>query len=194
MGKTKAKLDLSTIAAEWHDDFMDAFWDDSPPDHFSFLTHFCDGNFNKQLRFLFTNHAAFLSRGIYERELALIYINSNANFWDWKTAELKKLFYVADKKRLLASGDALPPGDSFKLYRGVSGKLGVRRVGGMSWTDSKEVAEKFATEFPMYGGINQAIYTTLARREEILLFTDGQDEREFILWTKRYRRTNWQPD
>jgi len=64
-------------------------------------------------------HTAAEERGIYEACLFLAFTAVTTDLW--LTEDLQALVDHADRKKLLAAGDSLPPGRQFTVYRGVAG-------------------------------------------------------------------------
>lgn len=135
------------------------------------------GSTGGQLAMVFDNLPALKERGIYERCLIGAYTVTRMNYAHWGRAALRYLFDAADRQKLLACGDALPAGDSWTAYRGVSGTGKKRRPAGFSWTESLDRACWFANRFDLE---NPAIYKTVLRRDDVYWFDNGRHEQEFI--------------
>jgi hypothetical protein len=91
------------------------------------------------------NAARLFERGIYEAALLHAYTQCRMNHLHFPLARLKRLFEAADRDKLGAAGDPLPPGERFTLYRGVAGRE--RRVRSFSWTLDLAAACWFAARF-----------------------------------------------
>src|SRR5579872_1965632 len=131
------ELDLSTVSPMLHHQAVRAF-DDGDAD--GFIACVDGGN---TLALVFDNRTALLWRGIYEE--ALLGALSSANTSNWRTDVIDYLFDIADLDKLRDAGDPLPGQEPFTLYRGVNGHRGRRRVRGISWTDSLDIACYFAS-------------------------------------------------
>lgn len=98
--------------------------------------------------------------------------------------DLKALFFHADRNRLRAAGDPLPGPGPFTLYRGVSGKGKARRVRGLSWTASRDIAWWFAKRYtrlcPDYF-TDPAVFEVTVDAVEVLVYTQYSNEQEFIV-------------
>lgn len=120
----------------------------------------------------------------YEKILLRAYQSLSITIEDLRLDRLRRLFALADRERLLAAGDPLPEGESFKLYRGtgkeIESKRGIR-VHGLSWTDKIEIARKFSGLYtePKY---ESHVYTANVPRAQVLAFRK-YPEREFVLRT-----------
>ena len=122
----------------------------------------------------------------YETCLVEAYTGTRTNNAKWSIPVLKLLFKCADRGRLLAEGEPLPPGDTFTLYRGVAGDGKKRRPSGPSWTSSLEVAKWFALRLPHLA--DPAIYSATVRREDVLFYYTGRGEDDFVLFVNRPKR------
>lgn len=71
-----------------------------------------------ELKFVADNIEWLKALGKYETCLVEAYTGTRTNNTHWPTPVLKFLFECADRGRLLAAGEPLPPGDTFTLYRG----------------------------------------------------------------------------
>ena len=140
----------------------------------------------RELAFVADNIRWLLSLGKYETCLVNAYTATRTNHAYFPLAILKTLFSCADKKRLLAAGDQLPPGDTFTLYRGVAGAGADRRPSGPSWTNNYDVAKWFALRLPNLP--DPAIYSATVRREDVLFYSNGREEDDFVLFVNRPER------
>ncbi|QDV73065.1 hypothetical protein [Botrimarina mediterranea] len=129
------------------------------------------------LNIVYTNINSLIDRGIYEAALLDAYVGTSTNNRHWSIKNLPFLFGLADKQRLLESGDPLPEGDAFTIFRGVSGKNPYRKVRSYSWTLDEEKASYFANRFFLD---DPAVYVTTVNRDEILAFCNEREEQEVI--------------
>ena len=125
-------------------------------------------------------------RGVYEIELVKAYSEVRGNFSGWSLKALEMLFAYGDRQRLRDAGDPMPNGDKFTLYRGVAGARPNRRVAGLSWTSSLEVAVRFAQRYREFQ--DPAVYTTTVAASDVACYINKRDEQEFVLRAKKYRR------
>jgi hypothetical protein len=130
------------------------------------------------LAFVFDNCYQLLSRGLYEAALLEAYIGAKSNHSNWTLKVIEKMFSFADRERLLAAGDPLPPGDCFTIYRGVSGGGHSRKVRGYSWTADFDKAVWFANRLDLS---KPAVYQANVAREEIFAYSNQRKEKEFIV-------------
>jgi hypothetical protein len=152
-----------------------------------FLTHGTPA-----LRFVQKNAAALLERGIYEETLCVVFFFFNCcetspTPFDFSLSSVRELFKNCDRAKLLAMGEPLPAGESFRLYRGVAGEEPHRKVRGMSWTRSLGTAARYALDGPHNNGLlhRPAVYTSVARRDEILLHVNLFSQDEFVFFAER---------
>lgn len=143
-----------------------------------------------RLAFVCDNMRPLKDRGIYEVALLEAYTAPRIGHFGWALGTIEWLFMFADRDKLRAAGDPLPPtepGDRFTLYRGVAGKGRYRHVTGMSWTPSVEVARWFAVRGAGYGA-DPAVYQTTIAAADVLVCTNGRQEQDFIFRAKRVKR------
>jgi len=103
---------------------------------------------------------------------------------NWTPAFCRAILAKLDRAAMLRTGDPLPPGDSFIVYRGVAGIGAKRRVRGYSWSADEGIAKSFAElRANRFGLPNPAVYSAVIQKEDILTFIDGsnREEREFLL-------------
>ena len=100
----------------------------------------------------------------------------------WRLSDLDVLFKCADRERLRAAGDPLPPCGCFTLYRGVAGVKRRRREAGYSWTRSPERAAWFAMRFHLG---DPALLVTNVNAEDVLAYLGDEKERGEELFCAR---------
>jgi len=134
------------------------------------------------------NAEALLECGIYEEALLHAFVTPRTNNIRWPTFVLESMFLRADREKLRAAGDPLPSDGPFVLYRGVAGEGRRRRIRGLSWTDSVDVARWFADRFPSLP--NRAVYVVTVNASHILACTHEKvrDHRDYILRLPRSTR------
>ena len=116
--------------------------------------------------------------GIYEHALLKAFTSCRANFSSWPPAVLRKLFCLANRRRLVAAGDMWPGPGPWTVYRGVAGRGWKRRVRGISWTTDFDKAKWFATR---YGLAKPMVYEAEINDKHVLAYYDKRGEREFLL-------------
>jgi hypothetical protein len=131
------------------------------------------------LAFVADNILPLTRAGKYEEALVSAYKGTRGNFSNWSLDFLMWLFELADCEKLRSVGSPIPPGESFTLYRGVSGKGRARRVNGLSWTESPSTAAWFACRFPDLG--DPAVFRVTVPREQILFYSGERSEKEYVL-------------
>ncbi len=135
------------------------------------------------LRIVDDNLRFFKSRGCYEIALLMAYVGTRTNWINWQLKDIAYLFNVADKKKLLASGDFLPDRDTFTLYRGVAGLGPKRRVRGLSWTGNIDTAMWFAERFKNVLH-DPAVFQVKVPRKWIMAYSNDRNEDEYIIDVK----------
>lgn len=136
------------------------------------------------LRFLWDNAFRLKQRGIYESALVSAYRCSTLGFAGWPNDYVAFLFALADMDKLREAGDPIPPGDSYKLYRGVVGPRKHHRIF-PSWTSDYWTAAWFAVRFK---DKNPALFQAEVNRQDILFYIDGS-EKEFVVMCPPEPRT-----
>ena len=139
-----------------------------------------------ELAFVADNIEWLQALGKYETCLVEAYTGTRTNNTHWPVPVLKLLFGYADRGRLLAAGEPLPPGDTFTLYRGVAGDGSMRRPSGPSWTSNLDVAKWFALRVPHLA--DPAIYSANVRRDDVLFYSNERGEDDFVLFVNRPKR------
>jgi hypothetical protein len=124
---------------------------------------------------LLRNWDWFATRGLAEKALVAAWPNQKRTFH--YALHLPRLLGMVDREKLLAAGDPLPEGETFTLYRGVSGDGDPY---GASWTINLEVARFFAS-IPYWG--SGTIYAITVPRSDIYayLHDSGRTEGEALL-------------
>jgi hypothetical protein len=125
------------------------------------------------------NVGALKRAEIYEAALLDALVASRINNLRYSLPELKKLLSIADRGKLRAAGDPLPGPGPFTLYRGVAGVGAARRVRGLHWTSDENQASWFATWIK--GLAAPTVYTITVNADDVLAYTNGREEREFIV-------------
>jgi hypothetical protein len=126
--------------------------------------------------------------GIYEATLLQAYVTRDSNHLNWPMSSIRSLFNAANHRKLLKAGDPLPDGDSFTVYRGVSGSGRYRRVRSYSWTLDRATAEWFAHRYLQFGAKHPGVYRAVIRREDVLAYYNGSNEEEILCYPQRYRQ------
>ena len=116
---------------------------------------------------------------LYEEALLTAYTCAKINWSDMSLQDLNLMFSLADRNKLLSSGDPLPDNEPFIIYRGVSGTGSKRRVRGISWTSSFDRAKWFATRFPDQA--NPAVFQLSVLKDDIYAYSNAVSEEEFLI-------------
>ena len=140
------------------------------------------------LEFVARNAVHLIRRGIYEESLASAFSDTRTNFADYPPSLIKFAFHMADRKKLLAAGDPLPPGKTFEVFRGVAGLKRWRRHSGPSWTGDVEKARWFARRSALAGLPNPAVLVATIRREDVYYYTNHRNEHEFVVYVDSPKR------
>lgn len=145
----------------------------------------CRMSNEKCLAFVADNVEALKAREMYERALMSAWTGTRTNHCEWDSLEILLLFSFADRDKLLAAGDPLPPGEAFTLYRGVAGKGRRRKVSGFSWTDDVKQAAWFARRYALQGLNDPALYTITVPAADVLFYWNGRNEHDFVISTRQ---------
>ena len=133
---------------------------------------------NNGMSFIADNFPNLIKMGKYESALLNAYSGIRNNLHNWSSEVINYLFAVADPDKMRAAGDELPDSDSFTLYRGVAGNGPARRVKGVSWTDSINVASFFAMRFALK---DPAVLEITVPNVAILARVADRNESEYLL-------------
>lgn len=128
-----------------------------------------------QLGLVSRNMAALREHGLYEKGLVSAFIMFPTLRAPMPT--LRWLFEKADRTRL-REANPLPGPGPFTLYRGVSGPRRVRRVRGLSWTGSLEIARWFADRRAL---ADPAVYRVIVTAGRVLAYTNDRAEDEYVV-------------
>ncbi len=134
-----------------------------------------------ELAFVADNCIALLKMGKYEEALLSAWVDTKTNFASWSTKSIRFMFDLANPEKLRAAGDPIPDKKEFTLYRGVAGKGKARRVNGISWTISPNVAAWFAKRFESLGLGDPAVFKITVPKDLVLAYTEERKESEFLL-------------
>jgi hypothetical protein len=149
----------------------------------SFLVH--AENTTNGLRVVLDNPHALKDRGIYEQCLVFAYTDCRVNHHWLPESQLRGLFEIADREKLLAAGDPFPNEGEFRLYRGIAGHGRARRPLGISWTSSLAIACWFANRLKLP---NPAVVTSTVSASEVWAVINARGEQEFIVRPASYTK------
>lgn len=130
------------------------------------------------MAFVADNFPLLQEKGMYEEALWCAYSSINTNHHTWDIHLFNLLFSEADSDKLRKEGDPIPDKDTFTLYRGVAGNGSARRVNGISWTGSPNVAAWFALRYKMN---DPTVFKVTVPKDSILIHYNGRKEDEYIL-------------
>lgn len=139
-----------------------------------------------RMLFVLRNTDALLQREIYEQALAWAFASTRTNFAACSPSAIRAAFGRADREKLLAAGDPLPPGDGFTVYRGVAGIRRQRRLPGPAWTDDLDAAKVYARRGALAGLPEPAVLVATVRREDVYWY--GKDDRTFVVFVDKPKR------
>lgn len=139
-----------------------------------------------RMKFVLRNTGTLLQRGIYEQALACAFANSRTNFAACPPSAIRTAFERAERAKLLAAGDPLPPGDGFTVYRGVAGVRRQRRLPGPAWTDDLETAKGYARGGAAAGLPDPTVLVATVRREDVSYYS--QNDRTFVAFVDKPKR------
>ena len=146
---------------------------------------------NAELRYVLDHSVQLQAMGLFEVAFVQAWSASSTNNCLFDADSLEwVLMNDCDRNELRAASDALPEGETFTIYRGVSGKGKFRRVRGLAWTADLHLACWFAMRYvdedPRF--IDPAVYKATVNHDEVLFFTDDRNEQEFVCRPQRYMR------
>jgi len=185
------KPNLDAVDAGWHGRVLECW--NNKEDIESILCLLNDG---AKMCFVVDNIHQLKDRGVFEKALLSAYVSIRTNFSQWKPSMIGALFLgFADQEKLREAGDPIPNLENLTLYRGVSGSGRARRVQGLSWTDSVEVAAWFAMRF--YHLPDPAVFKVTVPNEHILARCEERNESEYFLrlpLPQKPKRVKFSPD
>jgi hypothetical protein len=149
-----------------------------------FLFSMPEGN-NYWLDVVRDNKGLLHSLGLYEAATVEAFMGCRVNNAVWSVGWLESLFSEMNPDRLAALRP-IPAGESFRVYRGVAGPKGIRRVRGLSWTGSVECAAWFADRFASEG--DPAVYVASVSRDDVWWHEPDCNEDEFVVRPRSPRR------
>jgi hypothetical protein len=154
-------------------------------DVIGFLCQTPEGD-NYWLDVVFANKRLLQSVGLYEAATVQAFMGCRVNNAAWSVGCLESLFSEMNPDRLAALRP-IPLGESFRVYRGVAGPKGSRRVRGLSWTGSVECAAWFATRFAREDS-DPAVYVASVSRDDVWWHEPDRNEDEFVVRPASARR------
>jgi hypothetical protein len=131
------------------------------------------------MRFVWDNLGALRDAEMYEAALFGAYMGTRTNLSGWHLEDLLLMFRLADRERLAVCRDPMPPGETFTVYRGVSGRGRARRVRGLSWTLDLDRAWWFARRLSYLG--EPAVFDATVPRSAVFFYTNERKEQEMVL-------------
>jgi len=151
------------------------YWDAGEDDNILICMDNMDG-----LEWVSRHLDILIDRGTYEKSLLHAYSACRLNWCHYSLLDLRYLFSLADRNKMLLAADPLPDEQIFTLYRGVSGKGKYRRVSGISWTSDISTAKFFAARFKFE---NPAVYRIQVSRAKIFarLHESYRTENEYLV-------------
>lgn len=84
-----------------------------------------------------------------------------------------------NRKKLLSLGEPFGKNETYKLYRGVAGNTSQRRIRGLSWSGSLEIANWFAHRYDFLA--NPSVYEVTIKKEDIVWYSNNRKEDEFVV-------------
>lgn len=181
-GKKTFTINLEAVHPALAQQAIRAFQDGDP---LSFVSVGVSGH--GALALVFDNTFALRERGMFEAALVQAYCGVKSNHAHWGTGVIRDLLKFANRQRLRAAADPLPGSGPFRVYRGVSGKGRARKVKGLSWTSSLEVACWFA-----YAGfVSPAVHIVDLEEDNVFFYTNKRNEFEFVADTRGCKCSRW---
>lgn len=141
----------------------------------------------ERLRFVFDHRQALSNRGILEAALVSAWNQTRVNNCLFDPMTLEFIFlWLCDRDELWSAGDPLPHSGPFVVYRGVSGRGLLRRVRGLAWTASLDVACWFAMRLGDLA--DPAVYKARIQADDVFFYANGRCEQEFVCRPERCAR------
>jgi hypothetical protein len=131
------------------------------------------------MAFVVDNIGELIEKDVYEKFLLQAYGGCTLNYHNWELQDLRELFEIADRNKLLEEGDPLPGPGPFTIYRGVAGVDSYRKERGISWTGNFEKAVWFARRFEILLK-EPTVYETIVLCEHVITFDNSREESEFL--------------
>jgi hypothetical protein len=128
--------------------------------------------------FIWDNLFLLKEDGLLEKAFVFAWDGSRVNWCHVPQWMLNFTVSQCSRDRLRSLGDPIPDGETFTLFRGISGNGPARRKRGLSWTGDFEKAKWFAVRFP-HLAVPAVIQATIPR-ECVLFYTNSRQENEFI--------------
>jgi len=136
-----------------------------------------------RLNLVWLNNPALIERGCYEKALLEALVDTEVATHRYRLDDLRTMFEIADREKLRAAGEPLPSAGPFTVYRGVTGRGTARRVRGLSWTGSVDMACWFAHRF---GDLSDpAVFQVTVEEKDVLAYSHkgetGRGEDEYLI-------------
>ncbi len=167
------EIDLSLIEDEWQHRVIQAFEDRDVGQILITMSN------RDWLAFTYLNIGPLKEIGIYEKMLLEAYTGCALNHGSFPIYVMGRMFAIADKEVLLQTGDPLPDGAPYRLFRGVAGNGRARRKGGISWTADFDRAVWFAKRFSAFLK-KPMVYEAIVEREHVIAYDNSRQEQEFL--------------
>src|SRR5207249_9841255 len=142
-----------------------------------------------ELQLVLDNLFPLRAAGIYEAALLEALTGTRMNHAHWPLALLHFMLRCADPTRFRAAGDPLPGQAPFRLYRGVAGDAGRRKIRGLHWTATATTAAWFATRFTCTGHLRDpAVYVVDVPASAVLAYVNDRHEDDYLVALPRHIR------
>lgn len=138
----------------------------------------CAGSRGRALGLVFDNMALLKKRGMYEAALLTAFCSVKTNYHHWSLATIKGMFDEADRMKLQSLGITIPA-EPVIAYRAVAGVGKNRRVKGLSWTTSLDMACWFAWRTSSWLE-NPAVFKCVFDPKDIYVIHNQREEDELI--------------
>lgn len=155
-----------------------------PNEHEAAISAFRAGNgrmfahaaFGNLLTHVQANTYALRKRGIFEEAFCAAIRDSRGEDRILPDSKLKQILEECDRPKLFAAGDQLPKQPPLVVYRGVSGSGASRRIDGLTWTPSLNIACCCAV--PDWRLDNPCVYKATVQLAEIYFYNNERREME----------------
>jgi hypothetical protein len=164
-------LNLSEVDPRKYEAAIEDFEKGNGP-MFAYASH----NHGNMLMHVQFNAYALRERGIFEAALCAAITGLSESRQKLPGPKLERMLEECDRPKLLAAGQELPGRAPFVVYRGISGTGVTRRVDGLSWTLSLDIACCCAVHDWRLG--NPCVYKARVPLDEVYFYTGERGDLE----------------
>ena len=131
------------------------------------------------------NAAVLKAFGMYEAAIVEAFNGCKFNNRHHATRRMLAELAACDPDRLRSAGDPMPGAGPYTIFRGVAGVGSARRVRGLSWSLSRDVAAWFARRMYLP---DPAVYVATVTAAEVMFHVAERGEQEVVTRPARCKR------